>query len=329
MSAVLSFIAVLALVLVALAAAAAGLAPPFAVVVPYLAVGVFLVGISARVLRWSRSAVPFRIPTTAGQQRSLPWIRSARLDNPASGLGATGRMLLEVLTFRSLFRNTRAELRDDGRLVYSADKLLWAGALAFHWSFLVVLVRHYRYFIEPVPAAITALADLDGFFQVGVPIVYLTNLVLLAALAFLLFRRLADRRLRYISLPADYFPLFLLLGIGVTGVLLRYFVKTDITRVKELALSLVALSPKVPEGLSPLFLAHLLLVSVLFAYFPFSKLSHMAGVFLSPTRNLANTNRIERHVNPWDAPVEVHTYEEWEEEFHDKLVAAGIPLDRE
>jgi len=329
MSAVLSFIAVLALVVVALVAAAAGLAPPFAVVVPYLAVAVFLVGITLRVLRWARSAVPFRIPTTAGQQRSLPWIRSARLDNPSTGLGTTGRMLLEVLTFRSLFRNTRAQLRDDGRLVYSADKLLWAGALAFHWSFLVILLRHYRYFVEPVPAAIAGLASLDGFFQVGVPIIYLSNLIILAALGFLLLRRLLDRRLRYISLPADYFPLFLLLGIAITGVLLRYFVKTDITVVKELAISLVSLSPKVPEGLAPLFLAHLLLVSVLFAYLPFSKLSHMAGVFLSPTRNLANSNRAVRHVNPWDAPVEVHTYQEWEEEFHDKLVNAGIPLDRE
>ena len=39
-------------------------------------------------------------------------------------------------------------------------------------------------------------------------------------------------------------------------------------------------------------------MSALAAYFPFSKLMHMAGVFLSPTRNLANNNRMVRHVNP-------------------------------
>lgn len=56
---------------------------------------------------------------------------------------------------------------------------------------------------------------------------------------------------------------------------------------------------------------------------------HLAGVFLSPTRNLANNNRTKRHINPWNPPVKVHTYEEYEEEFRDKMVAAGIPVERE
>jgi len=47
------------------------------------------------------------------------------------------------------------------------------------------------------------------------------------------------------------------------------------------------------------------------------------------TGALANDNRMKRHVNPWNHPVKVHTYEEWEEEFHDKIVAAGLPLDKE
>ena len=67
----------------------------------------------------------------------------------------------------------------------------------------------------------------------------------------------------------------------------------------------------------------------LIAYLPFSKLVHMGGVFLSPTRNLANNNRMKRHVNPWNAPVAVHTYQEWEDEFRDKLTACGLPLERQ
>ena len=70
-------------------------------------------------------------------------------------------------------------------------------------------------------------------------------------------------------------------------------------------------------------------MSILLAYFPFSKLAHMAGVFLSPTRNLANTNREIRHVNPWDYPVKVHTYEEYEDELRDKMKTAGIPVERQ
>jgi nitrate reductase gamma subunit len=73
---------------------------------------------------------------------------------------------------------------------------------------------------------------------------------------------------------------------------------------------------------------HLFLLSALIAYFPFSKLMHMGGVFLSPTRNLANNNRMKRHRNPWNAPVKVHTYEEWEEEFRDKIIAAGLPIEK-
>ncbi|MCU0259253.1 MAG: respiratory nitrate reductase subunit gamma, partial [Solirubrobacteraceae bacterium] len=132
-----------------------------------------------------------------------------------------------------------------------------------------------------------------------------------------------------ISLPADYVPLLLILAIAGTGVLLRYFFKTDVVAVKELAVGLVTFAPTIPAGISPLFYVHLFLVSALFVYLPFSKLTHMAGVFLSPTRNLANSNRMKRHVNPWDRPVDVHTYAQWEEEFHDKIVAAGLPLDRE
>jgi nitrate reductase gamma subunit len=307
----------------------AGLDSFFGIVVPYAAVAIFLVGVVRRVLLWGRAPVPFRIPTTCGQQRSLPWIRSARLDNPSTGLGALGRMALEVLTFRSLFRNTKAQLKDDGRLVYGADKYLWAGALAFHWAFLVTFLRHYRYFADPVPTVVTWAQSLDGFFQVGVPVIYATNVVLVAALAYLLVRRLRDPFLRYISLPADYLPLLLILAIATSGIVLRYLAKTDVVAVKELAVGLVMFHPAVPQGISPLFFVHLFLVSTLFAYFPFSKLMHMAGVFFSPTRNLANTNRMKRHINPWDRPVNVHTYAEWEEEFHDKIVAAGLPLDKE
>jgi nitrate reductase gamma subunit len=74
--------------------------------------------------------------------------------------------------------------------------------------------------------------------------------------------------------------------------------------------------------------AHLVLVCALAAAFPFSKLVHMAGILLSPTRNLANDSRARRHLNPWNAPVKVHAYAEWEDEFRDKLVGAGIPVDR-
>jgi nitrate reductase gamma subunit len=188
-----------------------------------------------------------------------------------------------------------------------------------------------RFFTEPVPGFTILLQDLDGFFQVGVPIVYATSIIFLVAVTYLFIRRVWSPQLRYISLVNDYFPLFLLIGIGLTGVLLRHFIKTDVVGVKELGMGLLSFSPVNLQELNlhALFYGHLFLVSILIAYFPFSKLMHMAGVFLSPTRNLANNNRMKRHINPWNHPVDVHTYEHYEEEFREKMIAAGIPVEKE
>jgi nitrate reductase gamma subunit len=301
----------------------------FGVVLPYAAIVVFLVGLVYRVLQWAGVPVPFRITTTCGQQKSLPFIKHDRLENPASGLQAVGRMALEVLLFRSLFRNTRVELTRTQRVVYQSDKWLWAGALVFHWTLLVVLLRHLRFFLEPVPAWILLVEQLDGFFQLTAPAFLFSSALIGASLLYLLGRRLFDPSVRILSLPADYFPLFLLLGIVGSGIFMRYITKTDLLAVKQLSVGLVTLQPVVPESVGLVFYIHLFLVAVLFAYFPFSKLMHLGGVFLSPTRNLANTNRMRRHVNPWNPKVEPHTYRQWEDEFRDKLQAAGIPLDGE
>jgi nitrate reductase gamma subunit len=338
LSIVVSFSAVMGLVLIPLLGVwALDLRTLFGTVIPYAALLVFFLGLIARVIGWSRSPVPFRIPTTAGQQRSLPWIKQNKIDNPSTTLGVIARMVFEVLTFRSLFRNTRMEYREGPRIGYEWEKWLWLFALAFHYSFLVVLIRHLRFFTEPIPAFVTLVEQLDGFFQVGavpwipgfmLPDAMLSGLVLLGAVSLLLLRRLWVAQVRYISLPADYFPLFLIIGIAFTGVLMRYVLKVDLIRTKELALGLVSFQPKTPEGIGVLFYIHLFLVSVLLAYFPFSKLVHFAGIFLSPTRNLSNNNRMVRHINPWDYPVKVHTYEAYEDEFREKMIEAGLPVEK-
>jgi len=333
MRAVLSLIAVVLLVLIAMVGVGTvGLTYLFGIIIPYLAVAVFIAGFVYRVIKWAQSPVPFRIPTTCGQQKTLPWIKNSTLESPHSTWGVIGRMALEVLFFRSLFRNTKVELKDGPKLAYGPTKYLWLGGLAFHWSFLVVFIRHFKFFAEPVPGFVTMLQDLDGFFQVGLPIIYITDIVILVAVSFLVLRRLFDPKVRYISLAADYFPLFLILGIIVSGGWMRYFTKTDIVSVKELAMGLISFNPVGSAVLSEIgvsFYVHLFLVSILFLYFPFSKLMHLGGVFLSPTRNLANNNRAKRHINPWDYPVKVHTYEEWEDEFRDVMKAADMPLEKE
>jgi nitrate reductase gamma subunit len=240
------------------------------------------------------------------------------------------------------------EFREGPKIGYEWEKWLWIAALAFHYGFLVVILRHLRFFTEPIPGFVHWIESLDGFLEMGIapfagfaiPGLLLSGFVLLAALTFLFLRRLLSPQIIYISLPGDYFPLFLIIGIATTGILMRYvgafmqyllkwdILSVEVVQVKALAMGLVSFRPTVPEGIGTIFYIHLFLVCVLLAYFPFSKLMHMAGIFLSPTRNLSNNSRSVRHINPWDYPVKVHTYEEYEDEFREKMVEAGIPVDK-
>ena len=298
-------------------------------IIPYLAILTFVGGFVYRIMNWARSPVPFVIPTTAGQQYSFPWIKQNKLDNPSTTAGAIGRMALEVLLFRSLFRNSKVELRDGPKLTYQWEKWLWLAGLLFHWSFLIIFIRHLRFFTEPVPGFVHLADTLDGILQVGLPGIYLTDGLILATVTYLFIRRVVIPQMKYISLPADYFPLFLILALATSGILMRYFIRVDLLKVKELAMGLASFHPTVPEGIGVMFFIHLFLVCTLFAYFPFSKLMHLGGVFLSPTRNMPNDSRMVRHVNPWNYPVKVHTYEEYEDHFRDKMIEAGLPVEKE
>jgi nitrate reductase gamma subunit len=332
MGALISLVAVAGLALLAVVAASAGSSLRFAlgVIVPGVAFAVFLGGIIYRVVRWGKAPVPFRVPTTTGQAKSLSWIRNNELEAPSGVVGVIGRMALEVLFFRSLFRNTRVELLPGKEKVsYLADKTLWAAAMAFHWTMFVIILRHFRFFIEPVPVWVEALQSLDGFFQIGLPVIYLSTGLFIVALGYLLARRFFDRKVQYISLPSDYFALYLLLGIGLSGFLMRHLEKVDVVQVKAAIAGWASFQPVAPVGVGVWYFVHVGLVSALLVYFPFSKLLHAPGVFLSPTRNLANSNRARRHINPWNPDISGHTYAEWEDEFRDKLKASGYALEKE
>lgn len=299
------------------------------IVLPYAAFSIFVFGFIWRVVRWASSPVPFRIPTTCGQQKSLKNIKRNSIENPSTVPGVIGRMFLEIFFFRSLFRNTRVELYNESKLTYGSNKWLWIGAMAFHWSFLIIIIRHARYFIDPVPALIVGAERIDALFQIGMPVIYITNASFGAAIIYLLVRRVAVPKIKFISLYQDYFPLFLIAGIAVTGILMRYFIRVDLLGVKNAMIGLIQFHPAIPQGVGQIFYMHLFLICILAIYFPFSKLMHMPGVFLSPTRNLVNNSRARRHINPWNQVVAVHTYSEWEDEFRDKLKSAGYELEKE
>ena len=295
---IVSLVAVLLIGAIAWSGAVAGFQSLLGVALPLLAAVVFVCGIIWRITCWwAKSPVPFAIPTTGGQERSLDWIKPNRLDTPMSNAAVVGRMILEVLLFRSLFRNTSAEVSSVGpRVTYFSSKWLWVFALTFHYCFLVIFIRHFRFFIEPVPVCLTWLEFFDGIMQVGVPRLFMTDM----------------------------------LGIIGTGICMRYFDKVDIAQAKVFIMGILHFTPQSAVGLNPLFFTHVALVSVLLIYFPFSKLMHMGGIFMSPTRNMRCNTREVRHVNPWNNPnAPYRTYAEYEDDFRDLMAEAGLPLEKQ
>ncbi len=328
-----SFLAVIALILIAWAGShIPGMPYFFGVFVPYMAIAIFLGGFVYRVVQWAKSPVPFSIQTTCGQGKSLDFIKHNRLEAPDTTAEVAARMLLEIFTFRSLFRNTKYDLLAGPKITYESSKWLWLFAIIFHYSFLIVVIRHMRLFLNPVPEVLAFLDWADSMFEIGSPSMYMTTAGLIGGTALLFSRRLVNRHVRYISLANDYFPLVLIFAIAITGALMRHFLRggIDIVAIKQLAVGLVTFSPVINGEIGSIFYIHLFLVSTLLIYFPFSKLMHLGGVFLSPTRNMKNNSRAVRHINPWNDPdIKPHSYAGYEDDFREFMVEAGIPVEKE
>ncbi|HNC99621.1 MAG TPA: respiratory nitrate reductase subunit gamma, partial [Myxococcota bacterium] len=188
------------------------------------------------------------------------------------------RMAREVVLFESLFKS---------------NLWIWIFGWLFHMGLFLVLLRHLRYFTEPVWTWV-ALIQPFGIYA---------GLAMAAGLAALWARRFLVERIRYISTPSDHLMLALLLGIAVTGLGMKFLMHTDIVAVKAFFLGLMVfdLQP-LPEH--PGLYLHLLFVALLMLVFPFSKLLHAPGIFFSPTRNQVDNPRESRHLAPWAAKLE-------------------------
>jgi nitrate reductase gamma subunit len=187
---------------------------------------------------------------------------------PTTRAGVALRMLREVVLFESLFKATR---------------WTWLAGWIFHAALLLVVVAHLRFFLDPVPSPVIAvLAWLRP-----------ASIALVVALVALALRRLCVDRVRYISAPSDHLLLLLLLAIALSGLLLGTVLYADVLAVRRFGLGLARFSIEALPA-EPMLLAHLLLVALLMAVFPFSKLLHAPGVFFSPTRYQVDDGRRRR-----------------------------------
>ena len=296
-------IAVVALALVAVVGAElADLRFLFGVIIPGAAFALF-VGIIYRVIGWARVPVPFGSPRHVGSRNRCRGSgrRSSTTRFTLLGCWAGWRW---KFSFSVRFSGTpRRSCPGNKKVVYTPEQVLWA----VRWHFtglLLVILRHFRFFTEPFPNLWMLLQNVDGFMQVGLPVFYASSVLLLVGWATCFFvgwrrPRCGSSRFRRIISP------FSCSWGSDPGFLMRHLFKVDLRSKRSLRAGF--LQPVTPDpGVGAWFYVHIFLVSVLLAYFPFSKLMHMAGVFMSPTRNLANNNRARHHVNPWDSRQRPH-----------------------
>ena len=298
-----------------------------ALALPALAALFFVAGFSWKVARWMRAPIAFRIALTTGQHRGLASTAPDRFRAPHAAWEVLVRVLLDVVLFRPLLRATPSVHLHGRGLSTHSGRLLWLFAVVFHGSLAVIVLRHLRLFLSPVPGFVSWLQSVDSASDLFIPKLHVTSVLVLVALSLLLARRLVLVRLRYISVAADYFPLLLLLGIAVTGVWMRHVTRTDVADVKALITSVAGFSFALSGPLDTLLVVHVFLVCALLVYFPLSKLMHVSGAFMSPTLTLAANSRATRHLNVNNPQVETLHYSDYEATFRDRMIEAGIPVE--
>ncbi len=229
----------------------------------YAATAILVFGLAYRIRKYIKTPAPLKIPTTPA---------------PTSRSGVAFRMIKEITIFESLFKSS---------------KWTWLFGWLFHFGLLLVLLRHLRYFTEPVWWWVELIQPFGKY----------ASIVMLVGLGGLLVRRIFVDRVRYISAPSDYLMLLLIIGIGATGVLMTFVTHTDIVTLKSYLLGLMVFEIRtMPTDI--VLIIHLALVILLMAIFPISKLLHAPGVFFSPTRNQVDNPREQRHIAPWAVKLE-------------------------
>lgn len=229
----------------------------------YFATLVLVVGLFHRISVYTRTPAPLKIPTTPA---------------PINTSGVVMRMTREVLFFESLFK---------------ANLWTWGLGWLFHASLALVLLRHLRYFTEPVWAWVVFLQPFGMY----------AGITMVLGVAGLWARRLFVERIRYISTPSDHLMLVLFLVIGISGLVMTFVVHEDVIGVKGFMLGLMYFDlQKLPSSIG--LYVHLAMVAVLMMIFPISKLLHAPGVFFSPSRNQADNSREKRHIAAWAKQLE-------------------------
>lgn len=222
-------------------------------VLPYIAVVVFVGGVTWRIWRWM-------IPRIVHNITLSPF--------PGSWSAAIVWILWQLATFWSLLK---------------FDRPLWVGAWFMHIPLFLILAGHVMGFYTLglqfhliAPGIITPQLSLDLSHWLALVL----GVIFWFALVYLLGRRLVNEQVRAISSASDYLHLFLLIAIATVGNYMRLIPAEapGYAPIREYLAGLFLFSPQMlPEHL--LFTVKFTLVMTLMIIFPFSKLMHVFGFF--------------------------------------------------
>ncbi len=177
----------------------------------------------------------------------LVWWRATRHAPPEPATELGSRVLPSLLLVRDVVFFWR---------LLSVNPALWLGEWVFHVSFVLVILRHLRYFLDPVPGWVWDF-QLPGL---------LAGYILPFALLYVMAVRLFTKQEKYSS-PENMFLLILLLAISTIGLTMRWLHTPNLVEVKFFAFGIVTASPAAfPEG--ALFLLHFSLVLVFVLFVP-------------------------------------------------------------
>jgi len=142
------------------------------------------------------------------------------------------------------------------RRLLIVNDILWIGEWIFHFTFILVILRHLRYFLNPVPQWVWALQT-PGI---------IAGYVLPIALAYIFTVKFLIERKKYFS-TYNFLLLVLILVISISGLLMKTIYHPDIVSVKTFVMGIVTFGFAAVPG-SALFIFHFILVLALILNLP-------------------------------------------------------------
>lgn len=220
------------------------------IILAYISLLTFVVGMMVQIVKWWMAAVPFpltKFPAATGNGRAF------------------GKMLADTFFFRSLWRRNME---------------VWISGWGFHLFLFLLITGHIVGIAtighEFVPFGLNPQQSEQLSANLGLA----TGIGLSVTVLYLTVRRIIFSNIRAISRFEDFAALGLMILIIISGMMMRLGSPGDLAAVRGFVTGLFTLAPvAAPPHLW--FQAHFFLICLLLMWFPFSKLVHGCGIFMT------------------------------------------------